>query len=502
MTGATAPQRPSAPRPRGRGLDLIVTSLGMRVVLLSALPVLAVVAGAGLVVMHEWRESARAAAREAAHAYLRTLSKPTARNLAVQALDRLDLDLSGAVGDDRDQVRLREVSVHDHSGALVARSGSGGFVDAGGDALFTALPADSADAGREVAALAAFARNAIASETGQWRQRRGRDGALLVDVAVPAVSGLRWGTLVGTFDITAVDRGARATGFVIAGMALLVWLLLAAIVGLSLRQLMVEPIDELARAAAEIRRGQRGARAWVPSRDELGRLGDDFNAMADELEAYTQGLEAKVVERTAELERKHRELEQVHARLSETSAELELLATIDALTGIRNRRSFDLAIEQEAQRAARNPHPFCVVLIDVDHFKHYNDRNGHQAGDRALAKVASVMATDLRATDVLARYGGEEFIVLLLDTDRTAGLRVAESLRRAVEASAFEHGAGQPAGRVTVSVGLASYPQDGVGPSDLVAHADSALYSAKRKGRNRVEAWRPPTEEGAAGGTS
>ena len=498
MTADPAAPRPNAPRRMPRWLDLFGTSLGMRVVVLSALPVFAVVAVAGLIVMHEWRESARAAAREAAHAYLRTLSQPTARNLAVLALDRLDLDLSGAVGDERDPIRLREVSVHDHSGALVARSGSGGFVDPGGDLPVSASPGSTSHAAHEVAALAAFTRDAIAGETSRWRQRRGHDGTLLVDVAVPAVSGLRWGTLVGTFDITAVDRSARSTGFVIAGLALLVWLQLAAIVGLSLRQLMVEPIDELARAAAEIRRGQRGARAWVPSRDELGRLGDDFNAMADELEAYTQGLEAKVAERTAELERKHSELEQVHARLSQTSAELERLATVDALTGIRNRRSFDIAIEQEAQRAARNPHPFCVMMIDVDHFKHYNDCNGHQAGDRALAKVASVMATDLRATDVFARYGGEEFIVLLLDTDRVAGLRVADSLRRAVEASAFEHGAGQPAGRVTVSVGLASYPQDGVGPSDLVAHADAALYAAKRLGRNRVEAWQPPAAGGGA----
>ncbi len=472
-----APRMPSEayelePPRKGRWLDRVGDSLGLRLVLLSALPVLAMLAIAGGIVVHEWRASARVAARESAHAYLRTLAQPSARNLAVHALDRLDLDLSDAIGSETEKVRLQSVAIYDWGGHLVARSGRGDY------------QADDP-------ALTAFVRAATVSDDGSWRQRRGSDNALLLDVAVPAISGVRRGTLVGTFDISGVESASASTTWVIIALAIGVWLLISATIGLSLRLLLVEPIDELARAAAEIRRGQLGARAWVASRDELGRLAGDFNAMADELEAYTVSLERKVEARTAEVQHKNSELEKVNARLNETLAKLERLATEDGLTGVRNRRSFDAALELETQRGARNPHPFCVVLIDVDHFKHYNDTNGHPAGDRALQKVASVLSQAVRATDLLARYGGEEFVVLLLDTDREAGVRVAETLRRAVEASAFEFGASQPLGRLSISVGVAAFPEDGRGPSDLVARADQGLYAAKHQGRNRVVAWSP-----------
>lgn len=459
-----------------RWIDRVGDSLGARLALVSALPVILILSLAGAALVQAWRTEARLAARESAYAYLHTLAVPCARSLAVHALDRLDLDLTDAMNVGSSTVRMIRVAVLDRDGQLVAQSGAGGYNrDTRSDTFFEA---------------------ALKDAHGHWRQRRGEDGRLLLDVSAPAVSGLRWGTLIATFDIESAEAAARRSAWVIGGLAALVVLVLSATLAQSLRFLLVDPVDELARAAAEIRRGQFGARAWVVSRDELGRLANDFNAMADELETYTHSLERKVEERAAEVQRKNRELEAVNARLADAVDELERLATQDGLTGVPNRRVFDQALELETQRGARSPHPFCVVMIDVDNFKHYNDTNGHQAGDRALQKVAQVMRDALRTTDLLARYGGEEFVVLLLDTDRAAGLRVAEALRRAIEASHFEHGASQPLGRVSASLGLAAYDADGRGPDELLAHADAALYEAKRRGRNRVVGWDVSLGEG------
>lgn len=460
---------PHEPGRAPRWIDRVGGSLGARLGLVSALPVLLLLSLAGAVVVQAWREEARMTARESAYAYLHTLAVPCARSLSVHALDRLDLDLTDAMKVGNASVRMLQVTVHDHEGRPVAQSGAGDYVrDRRQDAFIDA---------------------ALRKPEARWRQRRGSDGRLLLDVSAPAVSGLRWGTLIATYDIESAEIAARKTAWVIAALAALVVLVLSATLAFVLRWILVDPVDELARAAAGIRRGQLGERAWVGSRDELGRLATDFNAMADELESYTHSLERKVEERSAEVQRKNRELEAVNAKLASVNEELERLATVDGLTNVPNRRVFDNALELEAQRAARSPHPFCVLMIDVDHFKHYNDQNGHQAGDRALQKVAQALRDALRPTDLLARYGGEEFVILLLDTERDAGLRVADALRRAIEASHFEHGARQPMGQVTVSMGLAAYGRDGRGPDELLAHADAALYAAKSAGRNRVCGW-------------
>ncbi len=171
-------------------------------------------------------------------------------------------------------------------------------------------------------------------------------------------------------------------------------------------------------------------------------------------------------------------------------------AATDALTGVANRRAFEGALDREWRRAARAREVVGLLMIDVDHFKTYNDRHGHQAGDRALRAVAEALAAALRRpADLAARYGGEEFAALLPATDHAGALAVAEEVRRAIAALDLPH-MDSPFGRVTVSVGAASLRARRPDGSDaLIGAADAALYDAKRQGRDRVvAAGKGPTE--------
>jgi diguanylate cyclase (GGDEF)-like protein len=166
------------------------------------------------------------------------------------------------------------------------------------------------------------------------------------------------------------------------------------------------------------------------------------------------------------------------------------LSQSDTLTGAQNRRSLFARLEQELERSRRFEHPMAVALVDVDRFRQYNDALGHGAGDAILKVVAALLAGAARKVDLVARYGGEEFAVVLAGADRTAALAAAEKLRTAVEAAALPHPASE-AGRITTSVGIAVFPEDGADLGALVDAADSALYAAKRAGRNVVRAHAP-----------
>jgi diguanylate cyclase (GGDEF)-like protein len=170
---------------------------------------------------------------------------------------------------------------------------------------------------------------------------------------------------------------------------------------------------------------------------------------------------------------------------------LELSVT-DALTGLMNRRALNRILDAELVRAQRFSTPLVVLMLDVDHFKQYNDRMGHLLGDEALRAVAQALSTSIRKVDAVARFGGEEFCVVLPRTDENAGLDVAEKLLRAVRAIAMPGADGQPLGHLSISVGLAVYPDDmppafESSPVEvLLGTADKAAYEAKGRGRDRV----------------
>ncbi|MCD0280660.1 GGDEF domain-containing protein [Xanthomonas melonis] len=158
----------------------------------------------------------------------------------------------------------------------------------------------------------------------------------------------------------------------------------------------------------------------------------------------------------------------------------------DALTGLYNRRYLEESLSHELARCARRGLPLSVLMLDVDHFKQFNDSQGHAGGDLLLAAVGELLLTRLRAEDVACRYGGEEFTVILPETDGEEAMRVAEQIRAHVAALAVSDGQ-RALPRVTASIGVASFPVDGELGSSLIQKADAALYAAKRGGRNRVE---------------
>jgi diguanylate cyclase (GGDEF)-like protein len=175
-------------------------------------------------------------------------------------------------------------------------------------------------------------------------------------------------------------------------------------------------------------------------------------------------------------------LGEAHSRLV---AHLEKLAMIDSVTGLYNRRLMDETLEREVIRARRTGMPLALVMIDIDHFKHYNDTFGHAAGDRVLRSVGEILKRDIRGSDAAYRYGGEEFIVVMPEIGTETARARAEALRLAIhELRAAHHGT--PLGPITVSVGLAALPTDGCSAAALLAAADTALYEAKRSGRNRL----------------
>jgi diguanylate cyclase (GGDEF)-like protein len=193
-----------------------------------------------------------------------------------------------------------------------------------------------------------------------------------------------------------------------------------------------------------------------------------------------------------QLSRMRERLREQKLELAEALTRIQDLATRDDLTGLANRRHMGTMLEQEHTRCARSGQPFCVAVLDIDHFKRVNDVHGHAVGDAVLRWFAAAGRAELRDADLLARWGGEEFLVLLPDTPLLLARLCIERLRAAVATTPIElpgFGQGTPAGvlrlSITVSGGLAEYwPQESVG--ELVARADRALYDAKDQGRDRI----------------
>ena len=171
------------------------------------------------------------------------------------------------------------------------------------------------------------------------------------------------------------------------------------------------------------------------------------------------------------------------------ATQFQLLSITDPLTGLVNRRHLEERLSEELDRSKRYRLQMSFMMVDIDDFKNYNDKHGHQAGDLALEMTAQCLKTALRSADVAARYGGEEFSILLPQTGLAEARVIAERIRRRIERTQFPHGKAQPQGAVTVSIGISSYDAQLDSPAEIIYAADQALYLAKSRGKNTVEAY-------------
>jgi diguanylate cyclase (GGDEF)-like protein len=168
------------------------------------------------------------------------------------------------------------------------------------------------------------------------------------------------------------------------------------------------------------------------------------------------------------------------------SQEYEKRATVDGLTGLWNFAHFQKLLAKEIERSRRYTYPVSLVMIDLDNFKRYNDTFGHISGNAVLMQVSKIFSSFIRKADTVSRYGGEEFVIILPHTEKQYAYTLCDRLRKSVEREPFDGEEAMPGGKITISSGVAAFPDDAATAEELIDHADKALYSAKRAGRNMV----------------
>ena len=181
-----------------------------------------------------------------------------------------------------------------------------------------------------------------------------------------------------------------------------------------------------------------------------------------------------------------RNLKENEAKLQGLFRKTRELSVTDGLTLLYNQTYFFERLKQEVQQSKRHKFQFSVIILDVDYFKQYNDANGHILGSKALKQIGSIMKKVFRSSDVLARYGGDEFVALLPHTDSVGAFLAADRLREIVELEHFEGETKMPYGKITLSLGITSFPDFGDNVEEILSDADKALYHAKNLGRNRT----------------
>lgn len=300
----------------------------------------------------------------------------------------------------------------------------------------------------------------LAAATGSSAEYVDADGTPMVGTSTP-VPALPWAVVV---QVPAAEAYAQVTqlrnsAFLLVSALLVVVGLLAYFLG----SVIVRPLVRLTAGAGAVAAGDLSVDLPVTGRGEVGYLTQVFNDMVGKLRQSRQELDAR-------------------------NKELERLSVTDVLTGLHNRRFLLDAFDKEIRRSDRHDRPFCVLMIDVDRFKQYNDTYGHQAGDQVLTGMGRVIPEATRDLDVAARYGGEEFIVLLPECDLANGIMAGERIRSRLARESFD-------GRtVTISVGVAEFPMHGDSAVAVIGAADTALYESKRLGRDRVTGAPPKSE--------
>lgn len=232
-----------------------------------------------------------------------------------------------------------------------------------------------------------------------------------------------------------------------------------------LARTIVLPLEELSRVSKNIRTGQPGLQVKSSIKGELGEFISTFNSMSTSL--------AKSLE-----------------EINTINEQLRIMSVTDSLTGRYNRRYGKDYLTRELQLVSRTRNHLTILMLDLDNFKRYNDTYGHIAGDEALKQLGDILEGSVRKHDVVVRYGGEEWLICFSQTDKETGINIAEKLRKAVAGNIF-HLKGENT-RITVSIGIATAPEDGKTYEELIDSADSALYMAKESGRNCVRTFSGP----------
>jgi len=278
------------------------------------------------------------------------------------------------------------------------------------------------------------------------------------------------------------ELGEEITFYGVALLVLLCALLAAALLAL-FRCMVLKPIMSLKADISSISTAMDySLRASIRNNDEIGALSREFNSMLGMIESNN----TELLQLNAELKSKHEKVLEIQSKLQRANAELKRLSERDPLTGLSNRLALEKKLEQAWAILSRTGDPLSVMLADIDHFKLYNDRYGHQAGDEALRQVAAALTEAAqRKSDMASRYGGEEFLLVLPGTDTEAAMEIAASIREQVIATNIEHDCSPVKPFLTISIGISMVvPCSNLTVEDLISAADKALYKIKESGRN------------------
>jgi diguanylate cyclase (GGDEF)-like protein len=295
-----------------------------------------------------------------------------------------------------------------------------------------------------------------AGSTAEYRDRFG----VAVVGTLNRVPGVGWAVIAQVPRAEAYAPIAQLRNFALVLVTSL--LIVVGAIAYVLGALIVRPLARLTEGAAEVAAGDLSVDLPIVGGGEVSYLTEVFNDMVARLREGRDALDA------------------ANESLRKKNDELQRLSITDGLTGLYNRRHLMETLEAERRRTDRSERTFAVLMVDVDHFKQFNDRFGHQAGDEVLLRVAGILRKCTRDIDFPARYGGEEFCLLLSESTLEGAVEVAERIRAELADVNFE---GE---KVTVSIGAAEYPTDGESVENVLASADAALYEAKRSGRDRV----------------